>query len=1050
MDIPRADSFSIGVPFFVAHLHRAFRQKRRFFSACLPAFLFTLWCCSLYALDPHQPLGQLYHTSWGAKQGVSGNVTALAQTTDGYLWVGTTDGLLWFDGISFEQYQPEIGSLPAVSVSALMAVPDGGLWVGFSRGGASFIRDRRVTNYSDSDGFPVSTVRCFARDRTGAIWAAVVGGFARLEAGRWQEIGIDWNYPNNTAWKLLVDGEGTLWVATGREIVFLPEGKERFQTTGLQTGEVSVLTQAPDGTILFYDDLLKKIRVFPNHKDHKIEVLPDIDVTANSSLIDRDGALWVGAGDGISRIPFPDRVPGYRFQRAAERFTEAQGLSNQTVEAILEDREGNIWVGTDGGLDRFRYRNLAWFPLRGGPFCLVTGPDGDVWAGSRGESFPVVRVEDGKPAVDGPTEVFTAYRDPDGTTWFSGNRGLLHWQNGRFVKMPVPDRVEKLSLSSIPRGRIIASAITKDRSGDLWVAFGGSGEFRLKNAIWTFLQILPDHPDWSAGFAFTDSEDRVWLYWGDRIARYDHGNIRVFDSKDGLDVGPPNIISERNQQIWVGGESGLTFLQGERFHTVQSAEPTGFTSVTGLIATRNGDLWLSTGSGIVHIPASEVENVILHPEHKVTFEVFDLISDLPEPLQRKDDVYAPGAIQADDGTLWFATRNGAVRVNPARIYKNPFPPPVSIRSITGDDRIYSAFSSPTLPSLTKNLRIEYAGLSLSVPERVRFRYKLEGWDRDWHDARSRREAFFTHLAPGKYSFRVAACNNDGVWNETGATLSFTVAPAWYQTEWFLALCILAGLLIIWVLYRVRLRQVAKAMGARFDERLAERTRIARDLHDTFLQTIQGSKLVADDALDHSADPARMRRAMEQLSVWLERATEEGRAALNSLRTSTTEKNDLAEAFRRALEECRIQSSIEPSFSVVGKANEMHPIVRDEIYRIGYEAIHNACVHSHATQLQVELTYAEDLAVRVSDNGIGIDPAVADRGKDGHFGLQGMRERAERIVSKLTVVSSANSGTEIKLVVPGSIIYRKPTPHRRSFLGRIKSVAKRMGLTSDAY
>ena len=157
MDIPRADSFSIGVPFLVAHLHRAFRQKRRFFSACLPAFLFTLWCCSLYALDPHQPLGQLYHTSWGAKQGVSGNVTALAQTTDGYLWVGTTDGLLWFDGISFEQYQPEIGSLPAVSVSALMAVPDGGLWVGFSRGGASFIRDRRVTNYSDSDGFPVST-----------------------------------------------------------------------------------------------------------------------------------------------------------------------------------------------------------------------------------------------------------------------------------------------------------------------------------------------------------------------------------------------------------------------------------------------------------------------------------------------------------------------------------------------------------------------------------------------------------------------------------------------------------------------------------------------------------------------------------------------------------------------------------------------------------------------------------------------------------------------------------------------------------------------------
>jgi signal transduction histidine kinase len=430
----------------------------------------------------------------------------------------------------------------------------------------------------------------------------------------------------------------------------------------------------------------------------------------------------------------------------------------------------------------------------------------------------------------------------------------------------------------------------------------------------------------------------------------------------------------------------------------------------------------------------------------LTFELFDLASDLPEPIQRKGEVYAPGAILADDGTIWFATRNGAVRVDPKRIYRNPLPPPVSIRSIIADDKNHCAHWSPALPPLTKNLRIEYAGLSLSIPERVRFSYKLDGWDKNWHEVGGRREAFFTHLAPGKYSFRVTACNNDGVWNETGATLSFTVTPAWYQTGWFLALCIVAGLAMLWILYRLRLRQMAKAMSVRFDERLAERTRIARELHDTFLQTIQGSKLVADDALDHSTDPVRMRRAVEQLSVWLGRATEEGRAAVNSLRTSTRERNDLAEAFRRAMEECRIQSSIEPSFSVVGDANEMHPIVRDEVYRIGYEAIRNACVHSQASQLQVELTYAQDLAVRVRDNGVGIDPTVADRGKEGHFGLQGMRERAARIASKLTVVSSANSGTEIKLVVPGSIIYRKTTSRQRKLPAKLKSVLKRMGPT----
>jgi len=234
------------------------------------------------------------------------------------------------------------------------------------------------------------------------------------------------------------------------------------------------------------------------------------------------------------------------------------------------------------------------------------------------------------------------------------------------------------------------------------------------------------------------------------------------------------------------------------------------------------------------------------------------------------------------------------------------------------------------------------------------------------------------------------------------------------------------------------RQIARSIGTRFDERLAERTLMARDLHDTFLQTIQGSKLVADDALDPSTDPLRMRRALEQLSVWLARATQEGRAALNSLRTTTIRTNDLAEALRRVTEDGLIPSSMAVTFSVVGDAIEMHPIVRDEIYRIGYEAIRNACMHSGANRLQVELRYANDLALRVSDNGAGIDPAIADGGRDRHFGLQGMRERAARIGGKLTLVSSSSSGTEIKLVVPGGIIFGK-MPARRSLFIKISRI-----------
>jgi signal transduction histidine kinase len=388
--------------------------------------------------------------------------------------------------------------------------------------------------------------------------------------------------------------------------------------------------------------------------------------------------------------------------------------------------------------------------------------------------------------------------------------------------------------------------------------------------------------------------------------------------------------------------------------------------------------------------------------------------------------------------LWFA--NGVVlqMIDPGHLAGNALAPPVHVEEVIADRKNYSPRQDLRLPPLTRDLEIDYTALSFVAPQKVRFRYKLEGRDAAWQEPGTRRQAFYSDLRPGKYRFRVIACNNEGVWNDVGAALDFSVAPAWYQTNWFRALCLISAGLMVCVIYRLRVRQIARVIGARFDERLAERTRMARDLHDTFLQTIQGSKLVADDALEPSSDLVRMRRALEQVSVWLARATQEGRAALNSLRTATTQTNDLAEALRRVTQDGVIRSSMTVTFSVVGDAREIHPIVRDEIYRIGYEAIRNACTHSGASQLEVELIYAHDLTLRVSDNGIGIDPAIADKGKDGHFGLQGMRERAARIGGNLTLESSSSSGTEIRLVVPGGIISPR-MPVRRSPLTRIRSL-----------
>lgn len=988
-----------------------------------------LWCVllspSVFALDPNQPLAQLYHSSWNARNGLNGSVNALAQTTDGFLWIGTSDGLYRFDGLTFELYKPERNDLPSVAVSTLMALPNGGLWIGYLRGGASFLKDGRVTNYSEAAGFPVGRVRSFAQDHDGTIWAGVVGGFTRFDGSHWHTIRMDWNYPSRSAWTLYVDQQGTLWVTTGRGIMFLPKGEKKFQDTGVHSEAVYAFAQAPGGTMLFHDNGQHTVRAYRPQTNTRSDPLPQFDIPAEAIHFDRDGALWL-AGDGVSRVPFPTQLSARVSQSSKEvqRFTEDQGLTENVAQAILEDREGNIWIGTGGGLDRFRFRNVVWFPFPSGTahFSLVAGTNGEVWAGSNGvRPWPIARVTDAIPIKGAPTHVFMTYRDPDGAIWISAQDKLLRWQNGTFTSIPPPEEMLKLVRSSATKDPITVSSITKDAAGTLWVSYGGTGEFQLKDGAWKFTPIIKDHPDWAASYAFTDSANRVWLVYTDRLVVVDGPNMQTYSAPEGLTIGAPNIVAGRDEHLWIGGQSGLAFLKDNRFHTLQTT-PAALGSITGIVV-RNDGLWLSASAGIVHIPETEVQRALQQPDYPVSYELFDLVSDLPEQLQR-GGVYCSGVVESSDGLLWFATRSGMVRLDPARIFRNPLAPPIAIRSIVADGKSYSSSTNVALPELTKNLRIDYTALSLSVPERVRFRYKLEGWDKDWQEAGTRREAFYSNLSPAHYVFRVVASNNDGVWNEEAATFSFSVGPAWYQTASFRLLCLGLFLVLAWCAYQLRVRQLSHAMSARFDERLAERTQLARELHDTFLQTIQGSKMVADDALDGPADPTRLRRAIEQISGWLAQAMEEGRTALNSLRTTSTEKNDLTEALRRATQNGLLPTSMAVDFAVIGEAKEMHPIVSDEVYRIGYEAIRNSFMHSHGKRLEVRLKYAHDLSVSVKDDGAGIDPTILANGKHGHFGLQGMRERAERIGGKLTLTSSPKHGTEITVVVPGDIVFRK--------------------------
>jgi signal transduction histidine kinase len=456
--------------------------------------------------------------------------------------------------------------------------------------------------------------------------------------------------------------------------------------------------------------------------------------------------------------------------------------------------------------------------------------------------------------------------------------------------------------------------------------------------------------------------------------------------------------------------------------------------LNALLFDNQNNLWLSARCGLVRIANSDLQKWWQDPDATVQVTVLDAT----DGAQTGYSPFNPSS-RSIDGKLWFSNGRELQMVDPARLVQNTLPPPVHIEEVVANRKRYAPSNGISLPPVTRDLEIDYTGLSFTVPQKVQFRYRLQGHDVNWQDAGTRRQAFYSDLPPGHYRFHVIACNNEGVWNEAGATLDFRILPAWYQTVWFRLLIAMASMLILWAVHRLRVRQVSRTISARADERLAERTRMARELHDTFLQTIQGSKLVADDALENSSDPEVMRRTLKQLAVWLERAMKEGRAALNSLRESTTERNDLRESFQRVTQSSLIPSSMAVTLSVMGDAREMHPIIRDEVYRIGYEAIRNACLHSGASRLDLELRYGSDLMLRVSDNGIGIDPAVLDLGKDGHFGLQGMRERAGRIGGKLTMVSTLNTGTVVTIVIPEGLVYRA---ERAKLFEKAISVIKR--------
>jgi signal transduction histidine kinase len=549
----------------------------------------------------------------------------------------------------------------------------------------------------------------------------------------------------------------------------------------------------------------------------------------------------------------------------------------------------------------------------------------------------------------------------------------------------------------------------------------------------------------------------LWLgFFNGGIEYFRDGEVRAsFGATDGLGEGRVSRFGfDQDGTVWAATEGGLSRLKNARAATLSSKNGLPCDAVHWAIRDNDHAFWLYMPCGLVRIARSELDAWAAAADRDkdtkpmVQATVFDSSVGVTSRagISRFDfghfrpGGYTPHVAKSSDGKLWFSSGDGVSVVDPHHLPFNPLRPPVHIEKITADRKVSwqnlwgTAASNLRLPALSRDLQIDYTALSLVAPEMVRFKYQLEGEDKDWQYADNRRQAFYTNLAPRHFRFHVIACNNSGVWNEAGAYIDFSIAPAYYQTRWFQASCVAGFLALLWGLHRYRLRQIARELNVRLEGRLAERARIARELHDTLLQSFQALLLKFHTVTYLLDRPAEARKRLEGTIEEATQAMKEGRDAVQGMRSSTVVINDLARAITMVGEQLAADQTgrkfAEFRLAVEGATRDLVPLVRDEVNRIACEAVRNAFNHARASRIEVELHYDKRrFRLRVRDDGKGMDPQMLAEGKRaGHFGLPGMHERAELTGGKLAVWSEPDSGTEIELTIPAAIAYAKSPGH----------------------
>ncbi len=964
-----------------------------------------------FASTPSETLGHYQQTVFDQSQGAPGGIGYLAQTSDGFLWLNGDKGLMRFDGVHFLPFKPLPGErLAGDEIGALFPAQGGGLWMAYENGAPILLKNGHLVYFGKGQGY-VGNLGTFFADHQGTVWAITHTAIMYFKQGAWHVVH---RAPSaaDSFYGGAFDARDNLWVTEKHHGLLVKRAGSTDFTELLDWGDDGALvTVGPSGRI-YLQTQEHGCQIYRDQGTTLVEVTAPIPGWMISVLETGSGGLWLTTLKGSAYYSSPAALALAEKGHATPKLVSVPG-TGEFPWPLLEDRDGNVWLGRSVALDRFSpaaFNTLA-LPLNAHEISPSVDRSGGIWLGS--ENFPVAHLAAGESSWEG-TQVssFTlaTYTDPfDDTVWGANPMGV--WQLS-----PGMPRLVAPFAKAMKAGAVFS--VLRDHRGTLFISTYDwhTGIFEWDGKSWSNALGRPEIIKMMA----VDSRNHLWLSSrkSNHLTELSNGVEQSWDERQNLHVGMVRSIFAADNQLWVGGDDGVQFFDGKRFTSLLALDPGAFQTVTGLVMDRFGSLWLQNLDGVLRIPAAEIRKALAQPNYHVSYQSFGSSDGTPGAPDVNRTL--PSLRLGSDGRIWAHSTAGLAWIDPAQWLKSVALPPLVVESVFSSKDTFSASAGAiTLAHRQDSFRISYTIPALTHSERVRFSYRLAGFS-DWTYAGTRREAVFTNVPPGHFRFEVRAFSGYGVASVTSAPLTLIRLPAWYQTWWLRTLVLLLLLLLLWLAFALRMRGLHRRRQIRVDER----ERIARDLHDTLLQDVQGIQLRLQTwAADKSIEPRR-RDEMSAVAINARDMLIDGRDRIIALRAADAKQGDLGTELRAIGED--YASLYAPQFvhMVQGDPRLLVPDVAAEVLDIVREALRNAFVHSTACRVGLTIEWQRvALVLRVCDDGCGIDETVMrEGGRPGHWGLRGMRERAAKIGAKLVLTARPDGGTEMLLAVPAGLVY----------------------------